>query len=325
MGWGDTFHRLSDRVRDSVGNFLYPRDEYQDAQEPPRRQARPAAGMEAPVPQTPQVTAPEFDFPQTENPAQVPPASGGFRQGYVPPASQEQPVTPDNLVYLPGVEQEKPHESESVVRVISVRSVSDCYSAITQLRLGDMVVLVMDQVGDTVQMRHYVDMLSGACYSLRATITKLSRHGSYLVCPQSCRVYVDAVTSQLNAPSRQMPRPNPFTQTQGMGTNPYTQAPAAAGNPYAQAQNAGGNPYMQAMGANAYAQPQGQMRSSYAPRSAEYAPPPQRDSYYASRQEAQAPDEWMGTADPYYSNRPTVQQNAYNGYVPDDGVHDAMS
>jgi len=54
-----------------------------------------------------------------------------------------------------------------------------------------------------------VDTLSGACYSLRASITKVSRTGVYLLAPQSLAVYTDQYTSQMNGgPARQAQAPS---------------------------------------------------------------------------------------------------------------------
>ena len=160
---------------------------------------------------------------------------------------QPAPQQRDNLVYFPNQESAASPEAESGIaaRVINARTVSDCYSAITQLRLGDVVVLVMDAITDPAEMRHYVDMLSGACYSLRATITKLSRHGAYLICPSRVRVFVDAATNQLNSSARQPQRPlqNPYGQVRGGGEyagayqQPYPQQPYQ--QPYQQEQYRG--------------------------------------------------------------------------------------
>ena len=56
-------------------------------------------------------------------------------------------------------------------------------------------------------MRRLVDTLSGACYSLTATITKVSRSGVYLLAPQTLAVFADQATNMMNsAPVRSQPR-----------------------------------------------------------------------------------------------------------------------
>ncbi len=185
-----------------------------------------------------------FQAPQQQGAGgyQQPPQNAGFQQGV--PQGQD-----GNILFFPNAGQAPARETAA--RVITARGVSDCYSAITQLRLGDMVILVMDGINDPAEMRHYVDMLSGACYSLRATITKLSRHGAYLICPSQIRVYVDAATNQLNSGARQPQRPlqNPYGQVRyAQGTDPYAQAPAGAPAGYdgmgaAQAVNQNGRDY----------------------------------------------------------------------------------
>ncbi len=298
MGLSSAFLRMKDRLKDQIGNFFYPQEEFPDDYDMPRESSRRTRDV-APVPQTPQVSAPVY------NDSQDP-----FRQGYMPPrtaetAEQSAPVRKeaDNLVYFPGAEENAAPEKEreSAVRVINARSVTDCYSAITQLRLGDMVVLVMEQVSDPAEMRHYVDMLSGACYSLRATITKLSRHGAYLICPAQCKVFVDAATNQLNTPNRPAQRqpqamPNAYAQPaapfgQPQSANPYAQ-PAQNPNPYAPPAQAAG-PYAPPRGADPYAQ------------QAYQQPRRQQVNYY----DRSAVPEGVNTA--------TAQQTYANGYVPD--------
>ena len=93
-------------------------------------------------------------------------------------------------------------------RIINARSMADCRSAITLLRNGDTVLIVLENISDPSEMRRLVDTLSGACYSLTATITKVSRAGVYLLAPQSMAVYEDQLTNQLNmAPTRMPVRP----------------------------------------------------------------------------------------------------------------------
>ena len=88
-------------------------------------------------------------------------------------------------------------------RIINARGMGDCRSAITLLRNGDAVVIVLENVADPAEMRRLVDTLSGACYSLTATITKVSRFGVYLLAPQTLAVYADQTTNQMNgAPAR---------------------------------------------------------------------------------------------------------------------------
>lgn len=92
------------------------------------------------------------------------------------------------------------------MRVMSVHSVQDCRVAISLLRGGDAVLLTMEGVTDGGEMRRFVDTLSGACFSLTATITKVSRYGCYLLAPSAFNVFCDGVISRMNTPPRpQMP------------------------------------------------------------------------------------------------------------------------
>ncbi len=293
MGLKNSLLGWKDRTKAAIKDFFYPPEEYPDPYDqtgrPPRRMKD-----ETPVPQTPQVTEPVYD--QSRDP---------FRQGYMPPRTAEtaEPAKPaqtesENVVPFPasGEAAGAGKEREAAVRVINVRAVTDCYSAITQLRLGDIVILVMEQVSDPAEMRHYVDMLSGACYSLRATITKLSRHGAYLICPAQCRVYVDAATNQLNAPNRPVQRRAPAA--------PVMPGSAAA-NPYARAPQPGYAPLQANPPQPGYAPPYSQPHQGYAP------PQP-----YPPQQGMQQPS--------YYSrgplqedSRPAAPRDFSEGYMPD--------
>ncbi len=93
-------------------------------------------------------------------------------------------------------------------RVINAHGMGDCRSAITLLRNGDAVLIVLENISDPNEMRRLVDTLSGACYSLTATITKVSRYGVYLLAPQTLAVFADQATNQMNsAPGRAQARP----------------------------------------------------------------------------------------------------------------------
>ncbi len=122
-------------------------------------------------------------------------------------------------VQMPVMQEENSSEepasrlnSDMSMRVMSARSIQDCRAAISLLRAGDIVLVTMDGVTDPGEMRRYVDTLSGACFSLTATITKVSRYGSYLLAPQSLGVFCDSVISQMNSAPRA--RQNP-AQPQG--------------------------------------------------------------------------------------------------------------
>ena len=125
------------------------------------------------------------------------------------PQQQENP----NVVPFPNAQQQTENNAPACC-VINARNVSECYSAIVQLRSGSMVIVVLENINDTMEMRHYVDMLSGACYALKGTITKLSRHGAYLIAPNHMRVCVDAATNQFNSPASRMQRPQSPLQQQ---------------------------------------------------------------------------------------------------------------
>ena len=134
---------------------------------------------------------------------------------YQQPAENAQPQQQENpnVVPFPNAQQQTENNAPACC-VINARNVSECYSAIVQLRSGSMVIVVLENINDTMEMRHYVDMLSGACYALKGTITKLSRHGAYLIAPNHMRVCVDAATNQFNSPASRMQRPQSPLQQQ---------------------------------------------------------------------------------------------------------------
>ena len=121
-----------------------------------------------------------------------------------------QPVQPAQPVQnAEPTAQETAQQTASLLsaRVINARGMGDCRSAITLLRNGDAVVVVMENITDPSEMRRLVDTLSGACYSLTATITKVSRHGVYLLAPQTVAVFADQATNTMNsAPARPQAR-----------------------------------------------------------------------------------------------------------------------
>ena len=135
-------------------------------------------------------------------------------------------------------------------RIINARGMADCRSAITLLRNGDAVLIVLENVTDPAEMRRLVDTLSGACYSLTATITKVSRYGVYLLAPQNVAVYADQATSQMNsAPNRSAvrapqqqpygnpghagyPQNNPYAAPQQNGFMQRPAAPEEAAQPF---------------------------------------------------------------------------------------------
>ena len=125
-------------------------------------------------------------------------------------------------------------------RIINARSMGDCRSAITLLRNGDAVLIVMENITNPGDMRRLVDTLSGACYSLTATITKVSRYGVYLLAPQTLAVFADQATNQMNAgparPQTQAYQAGPYAAQRPVYTNPMqpAQQPQAYGQPQQQ-------------------------------------------------------------------------------------------
>lgn len=238
MAFGDVFGNLKQKVRSVYNNFFYDgaqapapqapvyqqEQPYQQPQEQPYQQpvyqqAPFAPQTEYAQPQQPAYQAPVYQQPQEQQYQQ--PRNrrmqqhaeqnagnvvdfGAYQQQAQQPAYQQpayqQPMQPE-------FQQEAPQQNVLAnARVINARGMGDCRSAITLLRNGDAVLIVLENVTDPSELRRLVDTLSGACYSLTATITKVSRYGVYLLAPQSMAVYTDQATSQMNNPGRTMNR-----------------------------------------------------------------------------------------------------------------------
>ena len=131
-----------------------------------------------------------------------------------PPAYQ-QPQNPAPAAPQQAMEPQPTGAHTVCTRIINARGMVDCRSAITLLRKGECVLIVLENVADPAEMRRLVDTLSGACYSLTATITKVSRYGVYLLAPQTVAVFADQATSMMNSVPGRQPRsyqPNPAPQ-----------------------------------------------------------------------------------------------------------------
>jgi len=135
---------------------------------------------------TPSYQAPQPGTMQTQQPAPQP-------NGYVPPQSQQPVAQPQRPA--PMQEAKLPN-----VCIINTRNLDECRNAIQCIRQGDIVVAVMDSIADQNELRRYVDMLSGAAFTLNGAMMRLSaRGGVYLISPPGVRAFTDQSTSQLNA------------------------------------------------------------------------------------------------------------------------------
>ena len=145
-----------------------------------------------------------------------------FQSQFAPNARAQQPVqpqrnrrsqqhqqesVPENIVPFPGAENVKAVQPMDAY-VINVFNIQACRQAMSCLRRGQCTLIIMDQLSDRNETRRFVDMLTGACYALGGTMTRLStRIGFYLMAPPTMTVYTDAVTSNANSarPQAQMP------------------------------------------------------------------------------------------------------------------------
>ena len=237
MAFADFFRTVKDKASQMYSNFFY---EGRDVPESPRK-GRAFADQEPTPPQQPQ--GQQFQNYQQPQPAQAqftpqPEQPQRFRRAAQHASNvvqvdfgTQQPEAP--------VQQDTQQPSPGLLsaRIINARGMSDCRSAITLLRNGDAVLIVMENITNPGDMRRLVDTLSGACYSLTATITKVSRYGVYLLAPQTLAVFADQATNQMNAgpvrPQAPAYQPNPYAAAQ----RPVYQNPVQpAQQPYAQQQ-----------------------------------------------------------------------------------------
>ncbi len=260
-----------------------PQTQFSAQYQPPQRNRRaqqhtaqpednvvPISAYQQARPQQPMQQAPQ-QAPQMQPPPQMPLQQPPMQQ---PQAPQQPPQTV---------------QASGAARIINARGIGDCRSAIMLLRAGDAVVIVMDNITDPAEMRRYVDTLSGACFSLSATITKVSRYGAYFLAPQGMAVYADQVTSQMNgAAVRQVAQRPAYQPQQGYQQQPYQ------GQPQQAAYQAPVNPYPP--------QRAPQQGEDFVPRTAENAP---QQPFY-TREAPNAPQTSF-----------SQQPQAY-GYAPDE-------
>lgn len=281
MATGDFFGTLKRKVRSVYNNFFYEGEEApapQPVQEAPA--AAPQAQPYAPYGYPNGAYAPQQGYqPQYQQAAPQPEQPrnrrtqqhagqyesnvvdfGAYQQHqqqayqqpqYQQPVYQQQPAYQQQAAQPAPAQQPAPQQAAAQspapfsARIINARGMGDCRSAITLLRNGDAVLIVLENVTDPAEMRRLVDTLSGACYSLTATITKVSRYGSYLLAPQTMAVYADQVTNQMNgAPGRMQQRGYQPQQRAYAQMNGYQQPQQGAyQQPYAAPQ--GGNGFTQ--------------------------------------------------------------------------------
>jgi len=228
---------------------------------PPQQQAASAYSYQQPVYQQQPYQAPQAAYQPQQGYQTQPGAYQAYQQPVYQQPQPEQPRQPvyqapaqpqaeaytrnrraertaqrqeSNVVDFSSYQQQAQPEAEisqqpaaASARIINARGIGDCRSAITLLRNGDTVLIVLENISEPAEMRRLVDTLSGACYSLTATITKVSRAGVYLLAPQSMAVYADQATNQMNmAPARAAARPNQAAYAGQPIQRPPYQAPA---------------------------------------------------------------------------------------------------
>ncbi|NLD34185.1 MAG: cell division protein SepF [Clostridiales bacterium] len=144
---------------------------------------------------------------------------------YAPPQQAE------NVVPFPGVHQQ-PEGAGVDAYVINVFNINTCRQAMSCLRKGQCTLIVMDQLIDKAEIRRYVDMLTGACYALNGTMTRLSaKIGFYIMAPAGMTVYTDPTTSNANAQPKPQQAPLYHAPTTP-GSAPQRASDFSAQGPY---------------------------------------------------------------------------------------------
>ena len=161
----------------------------------------------------------------------------------------------------------------------------------------------MENVTDPTEMRRLVDTLSGACYSLTATITKVSRYGVYLLAPQPVAVFADQATNMMNSAPGRQPRSNQAAMAHQQRMN-YP----------------GYQPYQQQAGYQQQpAYPRQEPQSPYPPQS--YYNEPQQPASFTQRSAMpeEAPRDFYQRFAAQDAQAPAfAPQQAGYGYAPDD-------
>ncbi len=252
----------------------------------PQQQAYPQQEQwQQPNPQQPQVTQAANPYQRPEPPAfQTQFSPEPVREPQRNRRSQQHQETPqpqENVVPFPGAVQQQPQqpapEAKPVdVYVVNVYNMVSCRQAVNMLRKGHCTLVVTDQLIDKAEVRHYVDILSGACFALNGSIIRLSaKVGFYVMAPAGMMVYMDQAIAGAN---QQLRTPQPQAQ------QPY-QPPVAPPQAY------------QAPDAAYPQQPQPQQQT--APYGYQPMPEEQQRAQY-----------------PQYAQQPQQSANPYGAYAP---------
>lgn len=217
---------------------------------------------------------------------------GGRHRDAAPESPMYTQPQPENLVQFPAAAQQpqaEQHAGAVDAYVINVFNLNSCRQAMSCLRRGQCTLIVMDQLFDKAEIRRYVDMLTGACYALNGTMTRLSaKIGFYIMAPAGMTVYTDPTTSNANSP-------RPAAQTPGFGAASAAAAPRQAGDFSAQ---------------SAYTPP---AQMNFSPRQAESGHSPQA-SYQPGYGQPAAQEQYQ---QPGFGQAEGYQSNTYSSYGED--------
>ena len=134
----------------------------------------------------------EYPPPQPmQRPPQAAPAQYGQQPFTAFGNNQRAKQPPNNVVQMPRPEDGgMPRSNKHSEIIVCVRSLDDCQEIINALLEAKSVFINMEPADDLLAQR-VIDILGGASFALRGTMTKIS-HRAYLVAPNN----VDVINSQ---------------------------------------------------------------------------------------------------------------------------------
>ena len=197
---------------------------YAQAETPPTGYGQPAYGSQ---PQGyPQPAAPQGQPGYaTQSYAPYP------QQQEVPPQPTVQPqAAPSNVVSFPGGQSTPENGAYTHVEyIVLLRSYNECKKIIEYIRSNASVFLNMEFIANDSERQRCVDMLSGAAYTLRCNLKRISPRGIYLISAPSVYLVTDPAIEKFAT----TPEVVGFARQSYEGAGMYRQNARQPANPYA--------------------------------------------------------------------------------------------
>ena len=95
----------------------------------------------------------------------------------------------DNIRYMPGSFVGDDGKAYShVERVAQVSSVSGCYRVIEFMRNSESVIVNTEMISDEAEIQRCLDLLYGAAFAMKCSLTRVARRSVYLIAPATVMV-----------------------------------------------------------------------------------------------------------------------------------------